>query len=405
VKTPQLDLVSGAPYWPLAAGLLGVYPPLTGNAECEVAVVGAGITGALVADALAEAGIDVIVVDRRDVARGSTAASTALVSWELDVELGALIDLIGEQDAVRAYRASLGAVGTLERLIRKLPDDCGFTRRPSLYLASRRGDVRRLQREAEVRARHGLPSEYWDRKRLAASYSFRAQGAIRSGGSAEVDPYRLTHALLARAAGRGARIFDRTEIMREDFARGAVTLKTGRDSVIRARRVVMALGYEVPRPLRRDIVRLSSTYALISEPVPAWTGWEDRCLVWESARPYHYLRTTSDGRMMIGGEDEPFRNSARRDRKLPRKIDRLARRITAMLPGLEAEPAFGWTGTFGSTADGLPYIGESAEAPGRIFALGYGGNGITFGATAAEVVLGLCLRQPAKDTRLYRLDR
>jgi glycine/D-amino acid oxidase-like deaminating enzyme len=405
MKTPKLDLVSGAPYWPLAAGLLGVYPPLTANAECEVAVVGAGITGALVADALADAGIDVVVVDRRDAARGSTAASTALVSWELDVELGALIEQIGEDDAVRAYRASLGAVGTLERLIRKLPDDCGFIRRSSLYLASSRRDVRRLQREAELRARHGLPSEYWDRKRVAASHSFRCSGAIRSAGSAEVDPYRLTHALLARATGRGARVFDRTEIVREDFAGGAITLKTGRGPVIRARRVVMALGYEIPRPLRRDIVRLSSTYALVSEPVREWTGWEDRCLVWESARPYHYLRTTSDGRAMIGGEDEPFRDPARRDRMLPRKIDRLHDCLAVMLPGLGAEPAFGWTGTFGSTSDGLPYIGEAAEAPGRIFALGYGGNGITFGAIAAQVVRGLCLSEPAEEARLYCLDR
>ena len=404
MKTPRLDLVSGAPYWPLAAGLLGVYPPLTGNAECEVAVVGAGITGALVADALAEAGIDVIVVDRRDVARGSTGASTALVSWELDVELGALIERIGEEDAVRAYRASLGAVGTLERLIRKLPDS-GFTRRSSLYLASSRRDVRRLQQEAELRARHGLPSEYWDRKRLAGSYAFRAPGAIRSGGSAEVDPYRLTHALLARASGRGARVFDRTEIVREDFARGSITLKSGRGPFIRARRVVMALGYEIPRPLRRDIVKLSSTYALVSEPVAEWTGWEDRCLVWESARPYHYLRTTADGRVMIGGEDEPFRDPARRDRMLPRKIQRLSRRLAKLLPSFRTEAAFGWTGTFGSSGDGLPYIGEWAEAPGRIFALGYGGNGITFGAIAAEVVRGLCLGEPAEEARLYRLDR
>ncbi|HJR35858.1 MAG TPA: FAD-dependent oxidoreductase, partial [Gemmatimonadales bacterium] len=328
-----------------------------------------------------------------------------LVSWELDAELGALRELIGEEAAVRAYRASLGAVGTLERLIRKLPDDCGFTRRPSLYLASSRRDVRRLQREAELRARHGFPSEYWDKKRMTASLSFRAPGAIRSSGSAELDPYRLTHALLARAAGRGARVFDRTEVIREDFARGAVTLKTGRGFFIRARRVVMALGYEIPRPLRRDLVRLSSTYALVSEPVAEWTGWEDRCLIWESARPYHYLRTTGDGRALIGGEDEPFRDPGRRDRMLPRKIERLSRRLAAMLPDLQAEPAFGWTGTFGSTADGLPYIGESAEAPGRIFALGYGGNGITFGAIAAGVVLGLCLGKPPEDTRLYRLDR
>jgi glycine/D-amino acid oxidase-like deaminating enzyme len=405
VKTPKLDLVSGAPYWPLAAGLLEVYPPLTTDAKCEVAVVGAGITGALVADALAEAGIDVLVVDRRDVARGSTGASTALVSWELDTELGDLIELRGADDAVRAYRAVVEAVGTLERLAGELPDDCGFARRSSLYLASSRRDLKRLQREAELRSRHGFPSEYWDGKRLAQAYSFRAPGAIRSAGSAEVDPYRLTHALLARATGRGARVFDRTEIAQETLAGGGIILRTSRGPVIRARRVVMALGYEIPRPLRRDLVRLSSTYALVSEPVSEWSGWEDRCLVWESARPYHYLRTTSDGRVMFGGEDEPFRDPDRRDRKLSRKVERLSELLGRMLPGLQTEPAFGWTGTFGSTGDGLPYIGELAEAPGRIFALGYGGNGITFGAVAAGLVRDLCLGQTPPDTRLYRLDR
>ena len=200
-------------------------------------------------------------------------------------------------------------------------------------------------------------------------------------------------------------MFDRTEIFREDFARGSITLKSARGPFIRARRVVMALGYEIPRPLRRDIVKLSSTYALVSEPVAGWTGWEDRCLVWESARPYHYLRTTGDGRVMIGGEDEPFRDPARRDRMLPRKVQRLSQRLAKMLPAFRAEPAFGWTGTFGSTGDGLPYIGEWTQAPGRIFALGYGGNGITFGAIAAEVVRGLCLGEPAEEGRLYRMDR
>lgn len=405
MKSPKLDLVSGAPFWPLASGLLGVYPPLTGDADCEVAVLGAGITGALVADALADAGVDVVVVDRRDVARGSTAASTGLVTWELDTELGALIEQRGEPDAVRAYRASLEAVIRLERLTRELPDDCGFVRRESLYLATGRRDQRRLEREAGLRVRHGLPSEYWDGKRVAGSYSFRTPGAIRSSGSAEVDPYRLTHALLVRATERGARVYDRTEIIEESSLGGGITLTSARGPVIRAQRVVMAPGYEIPRPLRRDIVRLSSTYALVTEPVEDWTGWEDRCLVWESARPYHYLRTTSDDRAVIGGADEPFRDPARRDRMLPRKLERLRERLTVMVPALRTEPAFGWTGTFGATEDGLPCIGESARAPGRIFALGYGGNGITFSVIAADLILELCQGRPAPDGRLYRLDR
>lgn len=405
MKSPKLDLVSGAPYWPLAVGLLGVYPPLTEDVDCAVAVVGAGITGALVAHTLVEAGLDVVVVDRRDVARGSTAASTALLTWELDTELAALAEMIGTTDAARAYRASLEAIRTIERLAGEMPVDCGFARRPSLYLASHTRDAARLAREAELRAGQGLPSEFWDSKRIAAATCFRAPGAIRSEASGEIDPYRFTHALLAKAASQGVRIFDRTEIIKEDSGRSGVTLVSNRGPVIRAERVVMALGYEVPRPLRQDLVELSSTYAIVTEPVGDLEGWGDHSLVWESARPYLYMRWTSDGRIMVGGEDEPFRNPARRDRLLPRKVERLTRRLGKMIPGLTAEPAFGWTGTFGETKDGLPFVGEWDEAPGRIFALGYGGNGITFGVIAAEVVRDLCLGEPNEDAHLFRLDR
>lgn len=405
MKTPDLDLVSGAPFWPLASGLLGVYPPLSADEKCDVAIVGAGITGALVAHLLTEAGLDVVLVDRRDVAQGSTAASTALLSWELDTELSDLSGMIGLQGAVRAYRRSLQAIESIERLTRLLHDSCGFARRPSLYLATRNRDVGRLQREAELRANQGLPSEFWDARKLSASSCFRAPGAIRSQGGGEIDPYRFTHALLALARSRGARIFDRTEIVEERSSRRGVRLVSNRGPVIRADRVVMALGYEIPRPLRRDLVTLSSTYVLITEPMEPCAGWEDRCLVWDSARPYHYLRWSTDGRVLIGGEDEPFRSPARRDRLLPRKVKRLVRRLSRLLPNLSPEPAFAWTGTFGETRDGLPFVGEWAKAPGRIFALGYGGNGITFGMIAAEVVRDLCLGRPNRDAELFSLDR
>ena len=71
-----MDLRTGTPYWPLRSGLIGVYPALELDDTCDVAVLGAGITGALVAWRLASAGCDVVVLDRNDVGMGSTAAST-----------------------------------------------------------------------------------------------------------------------------------------------------------------------------------------------------------------------------------------------------------------------------------------------------------------------------------------
>ena len=73
-----MDIKSGHPFWPLEHGLIGAFPALLGDLSCDVAVIGAGITGALIARELAASGLDVVVLDRREAGWGSTSASTAV---------------------------------------------------------------------------------------------------------------------------------------------------------------------------------------------------------------------------------------------------------------------------------------------------------------------------------------
>src|SRR6187402_3371186 len=111
-----MDLRSGHPYWLVRNGLLEAYPPLTQDAQCDVLVVGAGISGALVGFHLAEAGFSTVVLDRRDVAWGSTSASTALLQYEIDTPLRELIPRLGTDHAVRAYQACRDAIDKLRQL-------------------------------------------------------------------------------------------------------------------------------------------------------------------------------------------------------------------------------------------------------------------------------------------------
>ena len=66
-------------------------PALEGSIECDIAIVGAGITGVLVADALVATGKRIVILDSRDVALGSTAATTALLQYEIDTPLTELV--------------------------------------------------------------------------------------------------------------------------------------------------------------------------------------------------------------------------------------------------------------------------------------------------------------------------
>lgn len=401
-----MDLVSGRPFWPLKNGLIATYPPLEENRECAVAVIGAGITGALVAYHLAEAGVDVVVVDRRDVATGSTSASTALLQYEIDVPLHQLSRMIGENHAVRAYRCCRATLKKFARLERKLGGESEFKRTRSFYGASRSAHVARLRREFSARQAHGFDVAWWDRRRIAASSALPHAAAIISADAAQVDAHRFTHALLAAAVRLGARVYDRTTIVRRQAKRHGVTLTTDHGFKLHARKLVVAAGYETEPYLPEKLTQLHTTFSLVTEPVADFTGWPaDQALVWETARPYAYLRTTADRRIIFGGYDEASPHPHRREALLPGKTELLRRRLHTWLPEIPFEVATSWAGTFAETPDGLPYIGENPRIPHTYFALGYGGNGITFSLIAAEIIRDLFLGEPNRDADLFRFDR
>ncbi len=400
-----MDLRSGQPFWPLLNGLLHTYPPLEREEQAEVAVLGAGITGALVAHRLAAAGLDVVVVDRHDVGLGSTAASTSLLQYETDTPLGDLIARRGEREAVRAWQMGQDAIDAIEALLPSLGDDCGFRRRRSLYLAGGPDDVGALRVECEVRTRHGFDVEWLEGAALANAYAFRRPAAIASTGDAELDIYRLTHALMQRAIALGARVYDRTNVQRVSADASGVVLETDRGPRVLARQLVCAAGYQTAEYLGRRAGALHSTWAFVSEPAGRISGWEDDCLVWETARPYVYLRRTRDGRVIMGGEDEPFKGRHRGHQTLARKTVRLVERFGDLLPGVPVEPAFAWAGVFGTTHDGLPFIGQVDDWPNTWFALGYGGNGITFSTIAATLLEQLVQGRAHPDAELFRFGR
>jgi glycine/D-amino acid oxidase-like deaminating enzyme len=114
-----MKLTSSHPFWSVKNGLPANYPSLQRNVVCEAVVIGGGITGALAAVHLAEAGVKTLVIDKRDIGAGSTSASTALFQYEIDVPLRELIKKVGPAAATRSYRLCLEAIGKLERLARR----------------------------------------------------------------------------------------------------------------------------------------------------------------------------------------------------------------------------------------------------------------------------------------------
>lgn len=401
-----MDLLSSRPFWPIRDGLPATFPPLAVSTTCDVAIVGSGLSGAMLACLLSEAGFDVVVLDRREAAHGSTAGNTGLMLYELDEPLHRLARRVGRDFAERAFRRCRAAIDGLERMVRKSRLECGFARKPSLYLAATSAHVPRLRREYEARRAAGLEAEWWPRRKIRAESSLPHAAGILSAGAAELDPYRLAYGLLLQAQGKGGRIHDRTEVTGRKFLPRGVELSTSRGARVRARHLVVATGYEGARFLPERFGALHSTFALASEPVVAFPGWPaNRCVIWDTGNPYLYLRTTADGRAIIGGYDEPFRDPRARDRLLSAKVAALKRRFRQFFPKIPLEVASEWAGTFGTTADGLPFIGQHPKVPHTWFVLGFGGNGTTFSLIAAETIRDALLGRRDPDAEIFGFAR
>ena len=127
--------------------------------------------------------------------------------------------------------------------------------------------------------------------------------------------------------------------------------------------------------------------------------WPEHCLIWETADPYLYIRTTDGNRIIVGGEDEKFSDPEHRDSLLRKKIRILERKIRKLFPDIPFKTEMAWCGTFSSTKDGLPFIGNWPGKERIFFDLGYGGNGITFSMIGAQII---CHKlQDIKDERSH----
>ena len=359
--------------------------PLVGDVKSDVLVVGMGVSGAMVAEQLTAMGHSVICIDRRRPMSGSTSATTALVQFEIDQPMTKLSKLIGQSNARQAWRRSRLAVTNLKGRISALQIKCDAQSTQSLYVAGNVLGPAALREETAARREAGIAATYLEPKALFQGYGIKRQGAILSHENIALDPRKLTAGLLLLSRERGARFYAPVEATKIESTGDGVSVQTKLGPVITAKHVVLATGYELTDIVPSVSHQVISTWAIATRP-QSRNLWPGTPFIWEASDPYLYLRATSDGRVICGGEDEDFTDESLRDELIAAKTNRISRKLSALFPSLDVTPEFAWAGSFGSTTTGLPFIGAIPRHP-RVYAvMGYGGNGITFSQIASELV-------------------
>mgnify|MGYP001028699191 CR=1 FL=1 len=382
-----MKLKSSEPFWLIKNGLLHSYPSLRHNAVAEVLIIGGGITGSLIAHQCIKEGYETVLVDRREVANGSTSATTSMLQYEIDVPLYELSGKIGEKGALESYRACCRSINDLSEISREVHSGCEFKKKDSLYFAALKKDRDRLKKEYEARRKAGFSVRWLEEDDVRERYGLQnAFGGILSGQAASADAFRLTHDILNYNHQKGLAVYDKTEIREVSYKPGGVTAVTADGHTIRARKIIYCNGFESTGIVREKFVKLISTYAVAGEQNDHLHPELANVLIWNTGNPYTYMRVTDDSRLLIGGEDEDFVNTAKRDALLGKKQLKLEKRVQRMMPELDFRTDFAWAGTFGETKDGLPVIGKHRDFPSAYFVLGFGGNGITFSVTGMQMV-------------------
>jgi glycine/D-amino acid oxidase-like deaminating enzyme len=399
------DLRSGQTPWQRVGASAESERDYPAHLACDAVIVGAGITGAFLAERLTRRGSKVVIIDRQQPERASTAASTALLLWETDAPLRELEDRLGFTAAAGVYRRSHGAVRDIAGLIAGLGISCGFAPRDSLYLAGDKLDRADLREELMLRRAAELPSRLLDQGGVARM-GLRGEAALQSDGAAEADPVALASGLMQMAQARGALLLSPLEAVAYDASSTGVAVATDRGTQITAKALILATGYDMPPFVPSTAHRMLSTWVIGTAPLPPESLWPSCALVWEASDPYLYMRTTGDHRIIAGGADEEVVAAAARDALTEKKVGELLARVAARFrPIAPTQLAYVWSGIFGETDDTLPLIGAIPQMPGCYAAFGYGGNGITFSAIAAEMIDRLLQGERDPHQEFFALDR
>jgi glycine/D-amino acid oxidase-like deaminating enzyme len=408
------QIVAGLPYWSSITQIPQQYPYLTEDIECDIAVVGAGATGALAAYQLSKANINTVLVDSDLFGFGSTSVCSSVLQYEIDYDLTGLKELIGLEKALRAFRACVRGLDDLSKLIAELEQDVGFTRRDSFYYCPDCAGAEQIKEEFLLRRHNGFPVELYDNLKSADKFSFRVESGIYSTSLAgEIDPYKLTHSLIKNAVdNNGLRAYENTPVETVTSDSNGLVLETRTRHKIHCKKLVNASGYAAAKEAGK-VASLRTSFCVVTEPVNNFNGWYNRCIIRDDGDPYTYMRTTEDNRILIGGLDSTlidghgtFAGIIKLPAIVQKKYDVLEQKLISMFTGIDNIKAqYRFSGIFADTPDGLPYVGELKGNPNVYYDICCGSNGIVYGMLGANMIRDLYLGGEPQDLDLFCISR
>lgn len=398
-------LKSSNTYWNNINKNSKIYPSLNQNINCDVVIIGGGITGCLTLYYLSQFNIDAVLIEKNLIGNGSTSASTGLLRYETDIDLHTLINKIGEKKAIRAFKLCQKSIDDIENIIHNVKQLCDFERKDSLYLCSSKKDVAKMRKEYETRKEHGFKVNFLEKSDIESLFSFTSPCGIYSYDCGQIDPLLFSHSLLKNAQKKNSKIYENTSAYSFDYFKNSIRVNTNNKCNINCKKIVLAAGYSSLEYMDiNNKINLKTTHSIATNKLSNFEGWPNKCFIWESSRPYTYLRTTLDNRIIVGGLDEPFKITSKKDSFIASKSYSLLDNLNSMFPKLQKpEIDYAWSRVFAETKNGLGFIGKHPKYPNTYMSFGFGTNGTTFSVIGAQIIKDLILYDNNPDADIFQM--
>lgn len=394
-------------------GLPAGRPPLDGDTDAQVCIVGAGYSGLWTAYYLkkAQPDLDVLIVEREFAGFGASGRNggwlTGGFAWNHD--------RYAATSSRAAVRAMVGAMnGTVDEVIRVADAEgiaADILRTDELMVAVNAGQQARML--AEVAHRRGWGEE--DRVFALSADQAAARvrvpgilGAMQVKGVARVQPAKLVQGLARTVARLGVRIAEGTTVT--GITSGRVVTNRG---VVRARTILRCTeGFTAGLPgSRREWLPLNSAQVVTPVlPAAVWDeiGWQGQELVGDFANAYCYCQRTQDGRIAVGGRGTPYKFGSAIDASGAPDAATVAMLKGILARHFPAAAPYGidhaWCGVLGVPRDWCATVGLDPVA-GIGWAGGYVGVGVSTSNLAGRTLADLTLRRKTDLTALPWVNR
>jgi len=285
----------------------------------------------------------------------------------------------GPEDARLAAQSHSEAIATIESIVAAERIECGFRRVPG-YLFSVHGHeagLRELEGELAAARRAGLQVEL----EASGNSGFGAGPCVRFDQQAEFQPLAYMAGLVRAIARLGGRVITRTRVVDISTRGSTQCVRIDGERTLMANAVVVATNTPINDVLAMHTKQAAYRSYAIALEVPR--GSIARALFWDTGDPYHYVRLSGDGDVLIvGGEDHKVGQAHSAEQRWLR-LEGWARKRFPFAGALRAS----WSGQIQEPADGLAFIGRNPGSDPRVFiATGDSGNGMTHGVIAGSLL-------------------